>query len=36
VETIGNANEEGIREYIKNQLKKMDEIEAKGKQLDLF
>jgi putative transposase len=36
VETIGNANEEVIREYVKNQLKKMNEIEAKGKQLDLF
>jgi putative transposase len=36
VETIGNANEDVIREYVKNQLKQMDKIEAKSGQLKLF
>jgi len=36
VETIGNANEEVIREYVKNQLKEMDKVEKKSKQLALF
>ena len=35
VETIGNANEEAIRKYVKNQLKKMDEEEQKGLQLKI-
>ncbi len=33
VETIGNANEEVIRKYVQNQLKKMDQAEEVGKQL---
>ena len=36
VETIGNANEEVIRAYVKNQLINMDKVEAKSKQLKLF
>ena len=36
VETIGNANEEVIRAYVKNQLINMDTVEAKSKQLKLF
>jgi putative transposase len=36
VETIGNANEEVIRAYVKNQLINMDKIEVKSKQLKLF
>ncbi len=36
VETIGNANEEVIRKYIKNQLNKMDEQELRSKQLRVF
>ena len=36
VETIGNANEEIIRAYVKNQLINMDKVEVKSKQLKLF
>ncbi|WP_281648094.1 IS200/IS605 family transposase [Parendozoicomonas sp. Alg238-R29] len=36
VETIGNANEEVIRQYVQNQLKVMNDAEAKGEQLGLF
>ena len=36
VETIGNANETVIREYVKNQLKEMDRVETKYRQLKLF
>jgi putative transposase len=36
VETIGNANEEVIRQYVKNQLTQMDKTEHKDKQLKLF
>jgi putative transposase len=36
VETIGNANEETIRAYVKNQLNEMDKVESKYKQLSLF
>ena len=36
VETIGNANDEVIRKYVRNQLKKMDSQEAWGKQLRLI
>lgn len=36
VETIGNANEEVIRAYVKNQLKEMDKEENKYRQLKLF
>ena len=36
VETIGNANEEVIRAYVKNQLINMDKVEVKSKQLKLF
>ncbi len=36
VETIGNANEEVIRQYVKNQLKQMDQLEKKAQQLKLF
>ena|SRR3990172_12994325 len=32
VETIGNANDEVIRKYVRDQLKKMDAQEAWGKQ----
>ena len=35
VETIGNANEEVIRKYVKNQLKKMDQEEQRGLQLKI-
>lgn len=35
VETIGNANEEVIRRYVKNQLNKMDEEEQRGLQLKI-
>lgn len=35
VETIGNANEETIRQYVKNQLIEMDRSEKKGRQLQL-
>jgi len=36
VETIGNASEEVIRQYVQNQLLGMDKVEAKVKQMDLF
>ena len=36
VETIGNASEEVIREYVQNQLTAMDKVESKIKQLALF
>lgn len=36
VETIGNANEEVIRQYVQNQLKVMDEMEERFGQLPLF
>ena len=36
VETIGNANEEVIRKYVRNQLKKMDTCEERAKQLRLI
>lgn len=36
VETIGNANEEVIRQYVKNQLVQMDKFERKAQQLKLF
>ena len=36
VETIGNANEEVIREYVRNQLNQMDRFEGKAEQLSLF
>ncbi len=36
VETIGNANEETIREYVKNQLNEMDECELSSRQLELW
>ena len=36
VETIGNANEEVIRKYVRNQLKKMDTCEERVKQLRLI
>ena len=36
VETIGNANEEVVRKYVRNQLAKMDKIEQKSKQLNVF
>ena len=35
VETIGNANDEVIRKYVRNQLRKMDVQEAWGKQLKI-
>jgi putative transposase len=36
VETIGNANEEGIRAYVRDQLKEMDKAEKISAQLKLF
>ena len=36
VETIGNANEKTIREYVRNQLKQMDDQEARAKQMRFF
>ena len=36
VETIGNANDKTIREYVRNQLKQMDEQETRAKQLKFF
>ena len=36
VETIGNANEEVIREYVKNQLTEMNKGEKSSQQLGLF
>ena len=36
VETIGNANDKVIREYVRNQLKQMDAQEARAKQLKFF
>ncbi len=36
VETIGNANEEVIRQYVRAQLHKMDSQEEKWKQLRLL
>ena len=36
VETIGNANEEVIRQYVQNQLKVMDGMEGRFEQLSLF
>ena len=35
VETIGNVNDEVIRKYVTNQLKKMDEAERWGMQLKI-
>ena len=36
VESIGNADEETIREYVQNQLTELDQSENKSKQLGLF
>lgn len=36
VETIGNVNEEMIREYVQNQLTEYEKKESKSKQIDLF
>ena len=36
VETIGNATEEIIKKYVREQLVEMDKQESKWKQLDLF
>jgi putative transposase len=36
VETVGKVNEEKIREYVKNQLKQMDKLEQRFRQLDMF
>ena len=36
VETIGNATEDTIREYVKNQLKDMDKVEKSSKQMELW
>ncbi len=36
VETISNANEEIIRQYVQNQLTVMDEMEERFGQLPLF
>ena len=36
VETVGNSDEKRVREYVRNQLKEMDEEEERAKQLKLF
>jgi len=36
VETVGNASEDVIRAYVKNQLQAMDKVEKKYRQLKLF
>ena len=36
VETVGNSNDEVIREYVRNQIKKMDFVEKETKQLSFF
>jgi putative transposase len=36
VETVGNVNEEVIRQYVRNQLMEMDKFEKRGRQLKLF
>jgi putative transposase len=36
VETIGNANEETIREYVRKQLEEMDKVEIRSEQLLLL
>ncbi len=36
VETVGNATEEVIRQYVRNQLKEMDKVEKRAVQLKLF
>jgi len=36
VESIGNANEETIREYVQNQLAELDKRESRSKQLGFF
>jgi putative transposase len=36
VETIGNVNEDAIRQYVQNQLAEMDKLESKAQQLKLF
>lgn len=36
VETVGNTNDKIVREYVRNQLKKMDTIEQRWKQLKII
>ena len=36
VETVGNYNENTVREYVKNQLSEMDRLENKTRQLKMF
>ena len=36
VETVGNASEDVIRAYVKNQLQAMDKVEKKYRKLKLF
>src|SRR3990167_3219943 len=36
VETVGNMNEETVRQYVKNQLEEMDRVEKKAVQLKLL
>ena len=36
VETVGNYNENTVREYVKNQLSEMDKLENKTRQLKIF
>ena len=36
VETVGNVNEEVIRQYVRNQLMEIDKFEKRGRQLKLF
>ena len=35
VETVGNTNDKIVREYVRNQLKKMDSMEQRWKQLKI-
>ena len=36
VETVGNRDEKRVREYVRSQLKEMDDEEKRAKQLKLF
>ena len=36
IETVGNTNEETVRAYVRNQLKQMDDLEQKSRQLKLI
>jgi len=36
VETVGRMTEEAVRQYVRDQLKEMDEVETKSRQLELL